>query len=117
MDHKISPRESWIECRRSLEQRLGHSQLFAAPLRAIDWALAGGGADWLYAWLSHDNLVVSNRQWDATLADRVVVIPKSDSIELRLSRDGDFIRKSDTDQARLEEELDSYVSEFRRANG
>jgi hypothetical protein len=43
-----------------------------------------------------------------------VVIPKPDSIELRLSRDGNLVRKADVDLACLDEELDRLISGFRR---
>lgn len=51
---KISPRESWMQCRRSFEERLAHSPLFTIPLQVIDWATTRGVTDWLYASLSHD---------------------------------------------------------------
>jgi hypothetical protein len=113
--HSPAYRESWTQCRRLLEQRLAHSPLFAIPLRVIDWAVARGISERSYAWLSHEWLVISNRGWQAERADRLVVIPKPDSVELRLYHDAALTQRADTDQAGLVEELDRLVSGFGQA--
>ncbi len=113
----LAYRESWTQCRRLLEQRLAHSPLFAIPLRVIDWAVARGVSERSYAWFSHDWLVISNRRWQAERADRLVVIPKPDSVELRLYRDAALAQRIDIDQADLVEELDRLMSGFGRATG
>ena len=115
--HNPAYRESWTECRRLLEQRLAHSPLFAIPLWVIDWAFARGISERTYAWFSHEWLVISNRRWHAGRADRLVVIPKPDSVELRLYHDAALTQRTDTDQAALVELLDRLVSQFGRATG
>lgn len=106
-------RESWLRCRRSFERWLAHSPLFATPLQVIDWAVAHGVADRLHASLSLDHLVISDRPWQAVRADKLVVIPKPDSVELRLYRDARLTEMVEIDRSRLHEELDRLVSEFR----
>jgi hypothetical protein len=108
--------QSWLECQRFFERVLPHDPLFVVPLRVIDWAVAHGLNGWTLAWRSHDWLVMSNRRWQAKRADRLVVIPKPDLIELHLYRDGDLVRRVDTDQTQLDEELDRLMVKFRQAS-
>jgi len=113
MDSPSTPhRDSWTQSRLLLQQRLVHSPLFAIPLQVIDWAVARELPDWTYSWLSHDHLVISNRRWDAVRAARLVVIPKQESVELRLYRDGVPIRRVSINSIHLAEELDRLLPEF-----
>lgn len=106
-------RESWLRCRRSFERWLAHSPLFTTPLQVIDWAVAYGFADRLHASMSLDHLVISDRPPRAEHANKLVVIPKPDSVELRLYRDAGLAEMVEIDRSRLHEELDRLVSEFR----
>jgi hypothetical protein len=113
--HSQAYRKSWTQSRRILEQRLAHSAMFAIPIQVIDWAIARGVNEKAYAWLSHDWLVISNRHWNAERADRLVVIPMPDSVELRLYHDGTLTQRIDIHQVDLDEEIDRLLSKFGRA--
>ncbi len=106
-------RESWLRCRRSLEPGLAHSPLVGAPLEAIDWAVAEGIADRFHASLSLDHLVISDRPQPANRGDKVVLIPKPGSVELRLYHDAGLAEMVEIDRAHLVEELDRLVARFR----
>ena len=109
------PRESWLRCRHSFERGLAHDTLFTTPLQVIDWAVAHGVADRLHASMSIGLLVISDRPrpWQAVRGCKLVVIPKPDSVELRLYRDAALAEMIEIDRSRLHEELDRLVSQFR----
>jgi len=109
--------ESWAQCRGFYERALVHEPFFAIPLLVIDWAIARGITNDLYVWRSHDWLVISNRRWVAERADSLIVIPKPDSVELRLYHDAALTQRADIDQSGLVEELDRLVSGVGRATG
>jgi hypothetical protein len=102
-----------LHCRQSLAGRVAHDPLFAVPLQAIDWAVGHGVADRLYALLSLGHLVISNRGPRAKRADRLVLIPKPEIVELRVYRDSQLSRTMEVDKAYLGDELERLVSDFR----
>ena len=79
-------RESWLQCRRSLVPRVTQEPLFAVTVQAIDWAVTQGAADRTHARLSLDRLVISDAEPRAEGGSMLVLIPKPDSVELRLYR-------------------------------
>jgi hypothetical protein len=108
-----SRRESWLRCRRSLASRLAQEPLFAAPIKAIDWAVAQGIADRTHARLSLDRLVISDTEPRTEGGSMLVLIPKRESVELRLYRDAGLAESVETDSAHLCDQLERLVSEFR----
>jgi hypothetical protein len=113
----LSPqRDSWLRCRRSLASRLAQEPLFAIPLQVIDWAVAQGIAEKTHARLSLDRLVISDAQPRVEGGSMVVLIPKPDSVELRLYREDRLAEKVEIAPSRLCEQLDRFVSSFHGAS-
>lgn len=109
-------RESWLHCRRSLAARLAQDPLFAVPVQAIDWAVAQGIADRTRARLSLDHLVISDAEPRSEGGSMLVLIPKPDSVELRLYRGAGLAETVEIDRSQLCEQLDRLVSQFRGAS-
>jgi uncharacterized protein YqiB (DUF1249 family) len=63
--------------------------------------------------MSLDHLVISNNPRRAVRADKLVMIPTPDSIQLRFYRDADLAEMVEIDQSRLYEELERLIAEFR----
>lgn len=105
-------RESWLRCRRSLAPRVSQDPLFAIPVQAIDWAVAQGIADRTHARLSLDRLVISDAEPRAEGGSMLVLIPKPDSVELRLYRGAGLAETVVIDRSHLCEQLDRLVSQF-----
>jgi hypothetical protein len=109
-------RESWRRCRRSLASRLAQEPLFAIAVQTIDWAVAQGIADRTYASLSLDRLVISDAEPRTEGASMLVLIPKPNSMELRLYRDAGLAERVEIDHSHLCEQLARLVSQFYRAS-
>jgi len=90
--------------------------LFAVPLQAIDWAVARGIADRTQARLSLDRLVISDAESTAESGSMLVLIPKPDSVELRLYRGTVLVERVDIDSSHLCEVLERLVSEFNKTS-
>ena len=105
-------RESWLRCRHSLASRVAQDLLFAIPVQAIDWAVAHGIAERTHARLSLDRLVNSDTEPRAEGGSMLVLIPKPDSVELRLYRDAGLVEKVEIDRSDLYEQLERLVSQF-----
>jgi len=113
----LSPqRESWLRCRRSLASRVAQDPLFAIPVQAIDWAVAHGISERTHARLSLDRLVISDAELRAEGGSMLVLIPKPDTVELRLYRDSGLVEKVESDRSHLCEQLARLVSQFRGAS-
>lgn len=113
----LSPqRESWLRCRRSLASRVAHDPLFAIAVQAIDWAVVRGIADRTHARLSLDRLVISDAEPRAEGGSMLVLIPKPDSVELRLYRGVGLAERIEIDRSHLWEQLDRLVSQFHGTN-
>ena len=109
----LSPQhESWLRCRRSLASRVAQEPLFAVPVQAIDWAIAHGIAERAHASLSLDRLVISSVSPQAERGSMLVLIPKPQSVELRLYRNAGLAESMEIDPAHLGEQLDRLVSLF-----
>ena len=109
-------RESWLQCRRSLAPRVAQDPLFAVTAQAIDWAVTQGIADRTHACLSLDRLVISDAEPRAEGGSMLVLIPKPDSVELRLYRGAALTERVEIDPSQLREQLDRLVSQFRGAS-
>lgn len=110
----LSPqRESWLRCRRSLASRIAQDPLFAIPVQAIDWVLDHGIAERIHAHLSLDRLVISATGPRVEGGSMLVLIPKPDSVELRLYRDGSLAESVDIDPSHLQGHLERLVSQLR----
>lgn len=113
----LSPqRESWLRCRRSLALRAAQDPVFAVAVQAIDWALMQGIAERTHASLSLDRLVISDAEPQAESGSMLVLIPKPDSVELRLYRDAGLVERVEIDNSHLCEQLQRLVSQFRGAS-
>jgi len=113
----LSPqRESWLRCRRSLASRVAQDPLFAVAVQAIDWAITQGIAERTHASLSLDRLVISDAEPRAESGGMLVVVPKPDTVELRLYRGAGLVEQVEIDRSHLCEQLDRLVSQFRRAS-
>lgn len=113
----LSPqRESWLRCRRSLVSRAAQDPLFTVAVNAIDWAIAHGIAERTHASLSLDRLVISDMEPQGKSGSMLVMIPKPDSVELRLYRDASLAERVEIDASHLCEQLDRFVSQFQGAS-
>ena len=109
----LSPqRESWLRCRRSLVSRVAQDPLFAIPVQAIDWAVAHDIVERTHACLSLDRLVISDAESRAEGGSMLVLIPKPDTVELRLYRDASLVERVETAHSNLCEQLERLVSQF-----
>jgi hypothetical protein len=109
----LSPqRESWLRCRRSLASRVAQDPLFAIPVQAIDWAMSRDIADRTHARLSLDRLVISDSESRAEGGSMLVLIPKPDSVELRLYRGTGHAETVEIDRSHLVEHLGRLISQF-----
>ena len=109
-------RESWLRCRRSLVSRAVQDPLFAIAVKVVDWAIARGIAERTHASLSLDRLVISDVQSQGKSGSMLVVIPKPDSVELRLYRDAGLAERVEIDTSHLCEQIDRLISLFQEAN-
>lgn len=109
----LSPqRESWLRCRRFLASRVDQDAVFAIAVQAIDWAVAHDIVERTHASLSLDHLVISNAEPRAEGGSMLVLIPKPDTVELRLYRDAGLAEKVEIDHSNLCGQLERLVSRF-----
>jgi hypothetical protein len=95
---------------------VAQDSLFDIPVQAIDWALAHDLAERTHASLSLDRLVISNIEPRAEGGSMLVLVPKPDSVELRLYRDAGLLERVETDRSHLCEQLERLISQFRGAS-
>jgi hypothetical protein len=114
---KPTREDTWTACRRTLEPRLAHSSLIAVPLKVIEWAIARGVTERLFAWLSHDQLIVSNRPWDARRARKLVVIPQPNTVELRFYLDSILTERLEVEPADMVNALDQWLAKDLHPSG
>jgi hypothetical protein len=60
-------------------------------------------------------LVISDDKTRAGGASMLVLIPKADSVELRLYRDTSLVKRVEIDRSQLYEQLERLMAEFRGA--
>lgn len=104
--------DSWIHCREFFVGKVRREPLFTVPLRAVEWAAAHGYNRWLHASRSLDQLVISNRSWQAAKKDWLRVIPKPDGVELVYQFSDGTGRSIAIDETQLESELERVLSRF-----
>ena len=107
--HPDDATESWSMCRTAFARRAAHVPEIGLIHRLIDWIIDQGFSTLLYPSCSLDNLVISDATDWRKESQKILVIPKKSTVELRLYTRGKLVDQREVGFDHLYEELDRLL--------